>query len=154
MRRKERELSQGEAIDIMLSGDYGILSTCGADGVPYGVPLSYVWIGDRLYFHGAPSAGHKAENMGDNPKVCFTVVKPGSVQTLPARFSTLYSSAIAFGTAEEVYGEEKRAALRALADKYAPGFQAEGEAYINRAFHKVAVWGIEVTRLTGKARKE
>lgn len=153
MRRSERELSPHEAKEILAEGSYGILSTCGTDGEPYGVPLSYACLNGEICFHCAPDSGHKLANIAENPRVCFTVIKPGSVHTLPEQFSTLYRSAIAFGQARELHGDAKRAALAALVEKYSPAFRQEGEAYIARAFDKVAVYAIRIERLTGKGRK-
>lgn len=151
MRRSDRQLSREEAEDILRRGEYGVLCTCGADGEPYGTPLSYAYCGGKIYFHCAPGVGHKLANIAENPQVCFTVV--GQTCLLPAKFSTIYESAIAFGTAHLVEGDEKRAALRALLAKYSPQYPEEGEAYITRAFDKVGVWAIHPTRLTAKARR-
>jgi nitroimidazol reductase NimA-like FMN-containing flavoprotein (pyridoxamine 5'-phosphate oxidase superfamily) len=40
MRRKDRELSAEEAGRILAKGEFGVLSTVGTDGQPYGIPLS------------------------------------------------------------------------------------------------------------------
>ena len=40
MRRKDREISEEEACQLLATGEYGVLSTVGSDGEPYGVPLS------------------------------------------------------------------------------------------------------------------
>lgn len=151
MRKSERQLSREEAEDILRRGEYGILCTCGADAEPYGTPLSYAYSGECIYFHCAPGVGHKLANIAENPQVCFTVV--GETRLLPEKFSTVYESTIAFGTAQVVEGEEKHSALHALLDKYAPQYPEEGEAYIARAFDKVDVWAIRLSRLTAKARR-
>ena len=39
MRRKDRETTEERAYEILKNGEYGILSTIGEDGYPYGVPL-------------------------------------------------------------------------------------------------------------------
>ncbi len=150
MRRVERQLSREEAERILAEGEYGVLCTCGEEGVPYGVPLSYVYREGVIYFHCAPGVGLKLAHLAQNGHVCFTVV--GKTEVLPSQFSTRYESAIAFGTAvpEE---DHKREALRALVKKYSPGFVAEGEAYMERAFDKVAVYAIRVERLTAKGRR-
>ena len=41
-------------------GQVGVLSTSGADGAPYGVPVHYLWQDGKLWFHGLP-AGEKLE---------------------------------------------------------------------------------------------
>ena len=150
MRKSERQLGREEAEDILLHGEYGVLSTCGADGEPYGTPISYVYADGAICFHCAPGVGHKLANIAENPQVCFTVV--GHTQPLPAKFSTIYRSAVAFGIAEALEGDAKRDALRRLIAKYSPDFTAEGEAYIARAFDRVGVYAIRISRLTAKGR--
>jgi nitroimidazol reductase NimA-like FMN-containing flavoprotein (pyridoxamine 5'-phosphate oxidase superfamily) len=46
IRRKDRALSEEEAFKILKAGEYGVLSTVGEDGYPYGVPVSYAYTGD------------------------------------------------------------------------------------------------------------
>ena len=43
MRRQDRKLTQEEAEAILREGQYGVLSTTGEDGYPYGVPVSYAY---------------------------------------------------------------------------------------------------------------
>ena len=48
-----------------------ILSTTGADGFPYGVPVHTLWLDGKLYFHGLPQ-GEKLANIARDPRVCLT----------------------------------------------------------------------------------
>ena len=40
MRRKDRKTTEERAYEILKNGEYGILSTIGEDGYPYGVPVN------------------------------------------------------------------------------------------------------------------
>lgn len=51
MRRKEREIENIEAEEILKNGEYGVLSTVGENGYSYGVPLSYVYLNNSINFH-------------------------------------------------------------------------------------------------------
>ncbi len=73
IRRKDRKISTDEAIDLLKKCEYGVLSTVDSDGQPYGIPLSYVYKDDCIYFHCA-RVGYKLENIKDNPRVSFCVV--------------------------------------------------------------------------------
>ncbi|MDF2839594.1 MAG: transporter, partial [Clostridia bacterium] len=73
MRRKDRQVSQDEALDILKKGEYGILSTSDAQNIPYGVPMSYAYADKYIYLHGA-TVGQKLDNIKANPKVSFCVV--------------------------------------------------------------------------------
>ncbi len=150
MRRDDRALSNEQADAILQRGEYGVLSTVSADGQPYGVPVSYVFDGDALYFHCAVE-GHKLDNLASNPRVSFCVVGPTEV--LPDKFATRYESTIVFGVAHELSGDEKHAALTTLLKKYSAGFLEKGEKYINSDIQKTRVFKIEVESRSGKARR-
>ena len=155
MRRKDRQLTEEEAMDVVRKGKYGVLATVGDDGKPYSVPLSYVLDEEKgaLYFHGTAAGGQKMDNILANPSVCFTVVM--DTEVLPAQFSTKYYSANVFGTAKVVEEEEeKKKALLLLVRKYAPDYEEQGRAYIERAIGAVAVVRLDVEQVTGKARKK
>lgn len=150
MRRKDREIGCDECIEILKNNAYGILSTAGSDGQPYGVPLSYVYKDGAIYFHGAVE-GHKLDNILANSKVSFCVV--GQTCVLPDKFSTNYESVIVFGDAQEVADEEKTSALLEIIFKYSPDFIEKGKIYINHAASKTRVFKISIGHITGKAKR-
>ena len=150
LRRKDRGISNQEAIDLLCRAEYGILSTVDEVHQPYGVPLSYVYKENAVYFHCALS-GQKLDNLVRNPKVSFTVV--GQTKVLPEMFATEYESAIVLGRACEVTGNEWYEALIGLLGKYSPDFVAEGKHYIWQKKDLTKVLKIEIDELYGKARK-
>lgn len=150
MRRSDREITIQEARAILAGGEYGVLSTVGKDGQPYGVPLNYVYKDNRIYFHCA-LAGQKLDDIGYNAKVAFCVV--GNTKVLPEKFSTEYESAVAFGVASEVNGAERHNALLWLLEKYCPDFIAGGRLYIEQKDKATKVLKIEVDHLSAKARR-
>ena len=127
-----------------------MLSTVCDDGLPYGVPLSFVLSGNAIYFHCA-AEGQKLDNIMHDSRVCLTAV--ASAQTLPDRFSVRYESAMAFGTAHIVYGEDERiAALRRLCQKYAPQkTEEELAAYMNTLIVHTTVIRLDVEYISGKS---
>jgi uncharacterized protein len=150
MRRADKGLTDQEAEDILSREEYGILSTVGEDGQPYGVPLNYVYKENCIYFHCA-MIGHKLDNISTNKHVSFCVVD--NVEVLPELFSTRYQSAIASGTAEEIYGDERFNALIWLLEKYSPDYLASGREYIKKYDKATKVIKITVERISGKAAK-
>lgn len=149
MRRKDRALSTEEAEQILLKGEYGVLSTCGKDGFPYGVPLSYAYAEGILYFHCAAGAGHKLANILYENKACFTVV--GHTKVLPEKFSTVYESVIVFGKVK--LSLHKQIGLAKLTAKYCTDYKEKGAAYAKAAADKVDVYEFHIERMTGKARR-
>jgi nitroimidazol reductase NimA-like FMN-containing flavoprotein (pyridoxamine 5'-phosphate oxidase superfamily) len=150
MRRGDQAISENEAREILLKGEYGILSTVSIDGQPYGVPLSYSYIGDVIYFHSAIE-GHKLDNLSANNRVSFCVV--GKTKVLPAKFATKYESAIVFGETFEVIDDEKNKGLLELVKKYSPGFIEKGLRYIESTGAKTRVYKIVIESITGKSGK-
>ena len=147
MRRKDKEIGTDEAINLLTKCEYGVLSTVGNDGQPYGVPLNYTYKDNCIYFHCALK-GHTIDNIDDNPKVSFCTV--GNTEVLPSEFSTNYVSAVAFGVASEVQGTERYDALVLLLEKFSPGFIEEGKKYIEKLDKVTKVIKIQIQHISGK----
>ncbi|MDR3578803.1 MAG: pyridoxamine 5'-phosphate oxidase family protein [Oryzomonas sp.] len=150
LRRKERALNEPEAREILERGEYGILSTCDPDGQPYGIPLSYCFSDDAVYFHCA-AEGQKLKDIAADGRVSFCVV--GRTEVLPHQFATRYESVIISGRATEVYGEEKQLALEGFLDKYCAEFRLPGLDYIADKLGLTRVFRIGIEDICGKARR-
>ena len=150
MRRKDRQLTDGETFSVLEKGEYGILSTVSSENEPYGVPLNYCFIDGCIYFHCALE-GRKLDNLKQNPGVSFCVV--GRTEVIPDAFATNYESCIVKGVASEALGEEKQAALEGLLLKYSGNFFPEGLQYIEKLKERTRVFKITMGSVTGKARK-
>ena len=149
VRRKDREIDEPAARELLERGEYGVLSTVGPDGAPYGVPLSYVYRDTAIYFHSAPE-GRKVEHLSSGAPASFCVV--GQTEVLPDKFATRYESAIAAGEIRELHGFEKTTALGWLVEKYSPEFRAQGAEYIAQAEGKTRVFALCLHYVTGKRR--
>jgi nitroimidazol reductase NimA-like FMN-containing flavoprotein (pyridoxamine 5'-phosphate oxidase superfamily) len=147
IRRKDKEIETDDAISLLIKCEYGVLSTIGSDGQPYGVPLSYVYKDNCIYFHCA-RAGHKIENIENNPKVSFCAI--GDTNVLPSQFGTEYESVIIFGVASEVQGTERYNALLCILEKYSTEFIEEGKSYIEQKDKATKVIKIEIKHISGK----
>lgn len=147
LRLKKRQLSGEEAAELLEKGIFGVFSTVGEDGYPYGVPVNYVYRAPRIYFHCARE-GKKLDNLRFCDKVSFCVTARANI--LPSVFSTSYASVVALGRASVVEGAEKEAALRMLIEKYAPDDLASGYRYVEKDGAKAAVVAITVENLCGK----
>lgn len=150
MRRKDRLLTEDEAIKILSKGEYGILSTSVND-YPYAVPVNYVVINKTIYIHGTYESGQKSENIKKNPKVCFIVV--GDTEVVPSKFSENYESVVVFGRANISDESNKRIALEEFINKYSEQHKEAGMKYVDAAKDKVSIYEISIDKITGKARK-
>jgi len=150
MRRKDRAMSEAEAMSILETAQVGTLATVSEENIPYLVPMSFVYTQGAIYLHCAVE-GKKLDNIRSNNNICFNVVE--AVELLPAAFSTKYKSVTVFGKIAVVEAqEEKRQSLIAIVKKYSPDFYEAGLQYIDNAIEKTKVLKIEVSRITGKAK--
>lgn len=147
MRRIRQLLPEEETKQILKKCTNGVLSLIDKDGMPYGVPMSFVYDGDMtIYFHCAV-AGHKIECIGDGCHCSFCVV--GQDEIIAEKFTTYFSSAIVFGNISVVNGEENVVkALRLICEKYSPGIDSENE--ILRNLRIVKILRLDIERITGK----
>ena len=149
MRRKDRQVFDDLVNEILVKGEYGVLSIMGENGYPYGVPVNFAYYDDGIYFHCAKT-GHKLDAIIKDNRVSFCVVTDTELQ--PEDFTTKYKSVIAFGTAKEVEGEEKKRALMLLIKKYSSGFMDKGRDYVNKQAAGTVIVKISIEHITGKAR--
>lgn len=149
MRRKKQQLTQEETMVILREGTSGVLSLTGDEGYPYGVPLSYVYDGDKLYFHCAKE-GHKIDAIRKNPKASFCVIAQDEI--VPEKYTTCYRSVIAFGSVRILENEgEKHRAIEELALKYAPEDSEENrQNYIEKDWEPLCMLEMTVEHLSGK----
>lgn len=114
MRRLRRKTSYDRAREILHAAPYGVLCTTCDDGMPYGVPLCFVLTGSSIYFHCA-AEGQKLDNIAYDTRVCLTAIS--QAKPMGEKLTVSYESAMVFGTARLVRGEDERqAALKALAE--------------------------------------
>lgn len=151
IRREDRRLDDATAKSLLIKGEYGILSTLDRNNQPYGIPVNYVVMEESIFFHCA-TEGHKLENITANKRVSFCVV--GKTELIPEKFSTRYECVIVSGDADIIEdGVQKKNALRAMVNKYAPDHMTSGENYIDKLMDQTAVVRVSIDHLSGKARK-
>ncbi len=121
-REPQRARYDRETVDAIL--DEALICHLGfaVDGRPYVVPTLHARVGDRLYVHGS-AASRMLRHVATGAEVCVTVTLFDGLVLARSVFnhSVDYRSAMVFGRATLVEGDEKVAALRALTEQLAPG---------------------------------
>ena len=147
MRRFRQLLSEQSAKEMLNESTNGVLSLVDSNGEPYGVPISYVYDGDKaIYFHCAV-AGRKLDCIAANSRASFCVV--GQDLIVPAEFTSYFRSVIVSGTIQVVSGQDEVIeGLRQLCQKYSPGIDPTAE--IARGLGRVAVLRLDIESITGK----
>jgi hypothetical protein len=148
MRRKDRQISEEKAWEMMKGAEWGTLSIATASGEPYGVPVNFACIDKTIYIHCARE-GRKLDIINENGRAAFCVVP--LAETRPEKFTTSYESAMAAGRVCIAPEEEKRKALELLIEKYCAGLEKEGSAYIDKLYGKTEVIKFVVESISGKS---
>lgn len=162
MRRTEFEITDKAQIDALLNEtSYGTLACIDTDGLPCSVPLNFVYVDEKIYFHGSKK-GKKADALAKNPSVAFSVLKEyafipsyfgGSEIACPA--TQYFKSVMVFGMAyfvEEM--EQKCKVLTKLMQKMQPEGGYEPISYENKKYQAMldatSVVAIEPSRISAK----
>jgi hypothetical protein len=120
----KRSMDERGILDLLARADVGQVALVNANGMPYVIPVCFVYENERIYFHCAQS-GKKLDCLRSNNAVCFSafeVLGLGVKAETPCNSWTYYRSIIANGTAHIVESrEQKILTLRLLSEKYAKG---------------------------------
>lgn len=155
VRRQERLLDEEAAIELIRTGEFGVLSLIenqNGEAAAYGIPLNYVWDGDRyIYFHCAPN-GHKLTCIEQNQRASLCVV--GHTKVISNEFSTAYESVILRGKIEKgLSPTERMRALELILDKYSPEDKVIGMKYAEKSFPRTEILRLCIESVSGKTKK-
>ena len=151
---KDRELSADEALEVLEEGEFCVVSTVDADGMPYGVPLSYVMLDGALCSHTTNKAGHKLDNFARDGRACVTVATEVEACYEDDFFTTRFASVIARGRVRRVEdGAAMRKVLVALCMKYLPEYKDKIGEGIAREIDDTAIWAVDLEEVRGKGAR-
>lgn len=150
IRRQDRLLDENSAVNLLKNGEYGVLSMCNGVNEAYGVPINFVWDGEKsIYLHCAPE-GRKLRCIDEYPNVSFCVV--GKTNVISQDFTTEYSSIIIECLAERhLHPDIKMNALCMLLDKYSPHYKETGMKYAKKSFDRKEIIRLEIKKYSGKS---
>jgi hypothetical protein len=159
IRISDRAMSEEDSAALLQRALVGRIGTVGADGMPYVVPMNFVYeqAGRRIHLHLGRQPGHLAENLKSSPKLCFEVDEPGPlIATGETACETdhVYESVICFGQGRVVSDLAERTRIaRLFVQKYVdqgmPGRSCKpGLVYLEI----VDFVTIEIAVMTGKRR--
>ncbi len=153
MRRRDRQTSTEQALEIISEASWAVLSVVDAQGRPYGTPVSPVLLNGALYFHGAQEGGARSRALDVCPEVSLCAVS--RCEVLAGRYALDFESTVVRGRCSRVTDlNEAKAALRAIAKRYdSQADAAKTEEVIKSSLEKTAVWRIDIVEISGKARQ-
>jgi len=151
MRRGKQLLSMEDIAAVMDRCTNGVMACLGDGDYPYAVPLSYVYLNQKIYFHSA-KAGHKMDAITKNPKVSFSVVDEDTI--VSEKYTTFFRSVVAFGKARIADGDERLEAFAALVKKYSGDQPEEAKQNKITGCRQAHIVAIDVEHITGKEAVE
>lgn len=148
MRRSALAMTEEETISLIQSCRFAVLSLMDPDGLPYGVPLDYIYKDNTLYFHGAKE-GRKTDAMKVNPKGCAVIL--GETTVIPDKFGRKYTSAIIEGPIELIDDpERKREVMTWVVETNSPDYLEKGNVIIERMLDRVLIYKMHMETVSGK----
>ena len=150
MRRKDRQITDREAIDTIIRRSRVCRLGMCDNGQPYIVPLSFGYDGDFLYVHVALE-GRKVDILQRNNRICFEFDRLEEVTSADqaCNWSMRYESVIGFGVAEMLEDvDAKMAALNCIMRQYSD----TDWTFTGQAVSATSVYRIRIEEITGKAR--
>lgn len=152
VRRQDRLLDKPTALQLLETGEYGVLSLQAENGGGYGIPINYVWDGHHyIYLHCAPE-GRKLRCICLDNRASFCIV--GKTHVLPGKFTTEYESIVLQCIAcTHLSDLEKMEALRLFLDKYSSDDKIIGMKYAEKSFHRTEIIRLDILEISGKCKQ-
>lgn len=121
--------------------------------VPVVIPVGYGRDGDRILIHGSTgSRMFRTLAQGAPASICVTLVDAIVVAMSAFNSSMNYRSVVAFGSFEELKGEEKERALAVLSDHLVPGLWANARPTTNKELAGTMVLAMPLDQASAKVR--
>jgi uncharacterized protein len=152
-RLRERQVRDREVLyEILDSGLVAHVALC-VDGGPVLLPVAYARDGDRLLLHGSTGAGLLRAAAGGAPIAVAVTHLDGLVFARSIFESSMnYRSAVVFGTAKVLEGDERVDALRALSGHLMPGRWDEVRPPTTRELAATLVLALPLDEVSVKVR--
>ncbi|MBB3186814.1 pyridoxamine 5'-phosphate oxidase family protein [Microbacter margulisiae] len=149
MRRKEKEITNQQVIEEILSKGEVCRIAMMDGNRPYLVPLNYGYDGHAFYIHSAQS-GKKIELLKQNPEVCFEIEYGAMIvrHEESCKWSEKYRSVIGYATVEMITSfEEKKRGLDII---MAHNGRAGNNVYKEKQVEAIVILKLHIRQITGK----
>ncbi|MFN7948074.1 MAG: pyridoxamine 5'-phosphate oxidase family protein [Blastocatellia bacterium] len=132
------EMGHLEARDLLREQRLGRLGCCDDDGVPYVIPVNYLFDAEQIFIHSLP--GRKISLMRRHPQVCL------QVDDIQDEYN--WRSVIATGFFEEVTEDSERDQILGALFRRMPHLTPV-EAKMTKGLPETIVFRIRITKITG-----
>lgn len=151
--RKKQVLTAEQIVNILKTEKRGVLSVCGDDGYPYGVPMNFWYDGEsgNIYFHSGEK-GHKIDAISRSNKASFCVYDEGFKKD--GEWALNISSVIVFGRMHIVEDFQKAVEIfRSMSLKYTSDIDYI-DSEINKYARNTLCYELRTEHITGKIVNE
>jgi len=149
MRRKEKEITDNQVIQKILSESEVCRLGLVDNGEAYIVPVNYAYDNGTIYIHSAPE-GRKIELLRQNNFVTFEIELPPEIfrDNTPCKWSTKYRSVMGKGIISILSDTvSKKRGLDLIMKKYGAGGDLN---YNESSLTKMIILELRITSVTGK----
>jgi nitroimidazol reductase NimA-like FMN-containing flavoprotein (pyridoxamine 5'-phosphate oxidase superfamily) len=142
-----------ESIYSILDNHYLCHISWQDEGQPFIIPTAYGRMEDKLYIHGS-SKSRMLRMLSDGRPLCLVVTHLDALVLARSVFhhSMNYRSAVIYGHAHKVEGEEKMEALRVITEQIIPGRWEEARLPNDIEMKATMVLSIEIDTASAKTR--
>ncbi len=152
VRRQDRLMDEERAKEILNTSEFGILSMIDNEGLPYAVPINFIWDNESSIYVHCAMEGKKLKALEHNPNISFCVV--GNVHLIPNKFTTEYESVILRGKANiNLTDEEKGKAINMILQRFSPNDLEVGMKYAAKSFPRTKIIRLDFTEFSGKRKR-
>lgn len=156
MVRAARKMSDEETRAFLKNQKIASVATVDANGWPYVVPLTYIYLGDdHLWLHTGAHEGHFLSNLRNSSRVCISVAEIGGIETngqYLCNGSQLYTSVVVFGETTIIREDDaiKNWFFDRLREKYVPTAVSTQLSPDYPDINKIIVYRVAIEIITGK----
>ena len=152
VRRKDKEMPEAVAREMLARAKLAHFGTIGASGDPYVVPNLFVYAEDAIWLHTSRD-GHFCRNAEHSPRICVELAEMGEIfpyGEFECDTSASYASVVVFGKIAIVSEPQAKALFfdRFLA-KYADAEWDRPKGFYPR-LDQVTVYRVTIERIAGK----
>ena len=147
IKRKQQILDINEIKEVLNNNTSGVLCLLDENNNPYGVPLNYAYVNDKIIFH-TSKFGYKMDLIKNNSKCSFTIIDQDKI--VEEDYTSLFKSVIIQGNIRIVKDTtEIINYMNLFTDKYV-SFKEEREDIIKRNLSNLSILELTIEQISGK----
>lgn len=151
-RMKTINIESKEEIEAIINScKHCVVSTVSIEGMPYSVPMNFVFHNGQLILHSAPTGTH-LQNIENNNSICAVFCTDGKLvyqhKEVACSYRMRAQSVVCFGKVSFVENIDDKILLM---NRLMAHYTQNEFNYSKPAIQNVKVWIVEIDKITGKS---